>query len=73
MGSVVLDMAEMLDEWGREFIGEMRRRTDLCRFNRFTEAWWDKPQSESFREILPISRTAFSSNPQLQQNPGYDK
>jgi hypothetical protein len=73
MGNVTLDMEEMLDEWGREFIGEMRRRTDLCRFGRFTEAWWDKPQSESFREILPISRTVLSANPQLKQNPGYDE
>lgn len=71
-GNVTLDMNEMLDEWGREFLGEFRRRTDLCRFNRFTEAWWDKPQSESFREILPISRTTLAANPNLKQNPGYD-
>lgn len=70
-GNVALNLDEMLDEWGREFLGEMRRRTDLCRFNKFTSAWWDKPETESYREILPISRKAMGSNPKLRQNPGY--
>lgn len=72
-GTVTLDMNEMLDEWGREFIGELRRRTDLVRFNRFGEAWWDKPANNNpDLEIFPISRTALSANPKLNQNPGYN-
>jgi hypothetical protein len=38
-----LDDQEMLDEWGREFLGENRRRTDLIRWGVFTTGtWWDK-------------------------------
>lgn len=71
-GNVELTMNEMLDEWGREFLGEFRRRTDLCRFGRFDEAWWDKPSKGSdIYDIFPISRTALNGNPLLKQNPGY--
>ncbi|MDP4277828.1 MAG: RagB/SusD family nutrient uptake outer membrane protein, partial [Bacteroidota bacterium] len=72
-GKVKLDMDEMLDEWGREFLGEMRRRTDLCRFNKFSQPWWDKTDTDPNHDILPLSRTALSSNPKLKQNPGYSK
>ena len=30
-GGVTLDEQELLDEWGREFLGEGRRRVDLIR------------------------------------------
>ena len=71
-GSVRLDLDEMLDEWGREFIQEGRRRTDLIRFGRFTEEWWDKPKdADSHCEIYPISREALEQNKYLKQNPGY--
>ena len=72
-GSVKLDLDEMLDEWGREFIQEGRRRTDLIRFGRFQEAWWDKPKdSDTHYEIFPISRQALEQNKHLKQNPGYE-
>jgi len=32
----VLTAQELLDEWGREFLAEKRRRTDLNRFGLFT-------------------------------------
>ncbi len=36
----------MIDEWGIEFLGEGRRRTDLIRWDMFvTEAWWDHNQA----------------------------
>lgn len=71
-GNVVLDMEEMLDEWGREFLGESRRRTDLIRFGRFQEAWWDKPQDpDDHYEIFPFSQTQLEQNEYLRQNPGY--
>jgi hypothetical protein len=72
MGNVTLDMEEMLDEWGREFLGELRRRTDLCRFNRFTEVWWDKTDTDPNHDIMPLSRKVLSADPRLKQNPGYD-
>jgi hypothetical protein len=64
---------EMLDEWGREFIGENRRRTDLIRWGVFnTGTWWDKkPDGDNHTEIFPIGRDILNVNPQLKQNPGY--
>ena len=64
---------EMLDEWGREFIGENRRRTDLIRWGVFnTGTWWDKkPDGDNHTQIFPIGRDILNVNPQLKQNPGY--
>ncbi|WP_080903048.1 RagB/SusD family nutrient uptake outer membrane protein [Parabacteroides sp. Marseille-P3160] len=73
-GKVILTADELLNEWGREFIVESRRRTDLCRWNKFsTGSWWDKqPDADSHTDIFPLSRTVLNSNPALVQNPGYD-
>jgi len=71
-GIVTLDLDEMLDEWGREFLMESHRRTDLIRFGRFQEAWWDKPEdTDKHYELFPISDEALFQNPYLDQNPGY--
>lgn len=71
-GNIVLDEREMLDEWGREFLMEGRRRIDLIRFGRFGEAWWDKPEDpDDHCIIFPLTRTALEQNPYLVQNPGY--
>jgi hypothetical protein len=71
-GSQLTDQ-EMLDEWGREFLGENRRRTDLIRWGVFTTGtWWDKkPDADKHTEIFPIGRDILNANPQLKQNPGY--
>ena len=72
-GSVNLDMNEMLDEWGREFLTEGRRRIDLIRFGRFQDAWWDKAtETDSHTDIWPLTRTTLQSNLNLKQNPGYE-
>lgn len=72
-GSVNLDMNEMLDEWGREFLTEGRRRIDLIRFERFQDAWWDKAtETDSHTDIWPLTRTTLQSNLNLKQNPGYE-
>ncbi len=71
-GLVDLDLDEMLDEWGREFLFEARRRTDLIRFGRFQDAWWDKPaDADKHYEIFPLSSSQMAQNPYLVQNPGY--
>ena len=71
-GNVVLDMEEMLDEWGREFLMEGRRRIDLIRFGRFQEAWWDKAaEPDNHTNLMPLARTVLEQNPYLKQNPGY--
>jgi hypothetical protein len=63
---------ELLDEWGREFIGEGFRRTVLCRFGVYTGEWWDKKkEADNHTNILPFHRNILASNPNLVQNPGY--
>jgi hypothetical protein len=71
-GSQLTDQ-EMLDEWGREFIGENRRRTDLIRWGVFnTGTWWDKqPDANDHTKIFPIGQNTLNVNRQLKQNPGY--
>lgn len=66
-----LTMDEFLDERGREFSHEMKRRQDLIRFGKFVDEWWEKPASESYREIFPIPSPFLTVNPALEQNPGY--
>ncbi len=60
---------EFIDEWGREFLGEHRRRTDLIRWGRFGDAWWDKEQDKTDKEytIFPIPSRILNSNPMLEQ------
>lgn len=74
-GRAELNEKEMLDEWGREFFAEGRRRIDLIRFGKFsTGSWWDKtPDAGRHTEIFPIMRPILNANTQLEQNPGYSK
>ena len=67
-----LDEYRMLDEWGIEFLGEGRRRTDLIRWNKFTtESWWDHEPSSEYLRRFPVPTRAISGNNNLEQNPGY--
>lgn len=72
-GNAKLDMDEMLDEWGREFLFEARRRIDLIRFNKFCQGeWWGKKKHENtYLEIFPIPADVLRANHNLRQNPGY--
>lgn len=71
-GSELTDI-EMLDEWGREFIGEGRRRTDLIRWDMFNKGtWWDKqPDADDHTKIYPIGKNVLNLSPNLKPNPGY--
>jgi hypothetical protein len=71
-GSQLTDQ-EMLDEWGREFVAEGRRRTDLIRWGVFnTGTWWDKaPDADNHTQIYPLGQDVINLSPQLKQNPGY--
>jgi len=72
---------QILDEWGREFYFEGRRRIDLIRFNRFggnTDYIWqwkggvyNGRNFESFRNLFAIPVNDLSVNSNLVQNPGY--
>lgn len=71
-GSQLTDQ-EMLDEWGREFLVEGRRRTDLIRWGVFNKGtWWDKkPDADDHTAIFPIGQDVLNASPNLKQNPGY--
>ncbi|MEM8565950.1 MAG: RagB/SusD family nutrient uptake outer membrane protein [Bacteroidota bacterium] len=66
-----LDLDEMLAERGRELFSEFTRRTDLIRFGKYNDPWWEKPASDPTRNIFPIPRQQLDANPNLVQNPGY--
>lgn len=69
----------ILDERARELYWEAFRRTDLIRFNQFTEngVWPWKGNvaagqpTEKFRDLFPIPAKELAANPKLEQNDGY--
>ena len=78
------DEDRMLSEWGLEFLDEgHRRRTDLRRFDKFTQGqWWffgratetgyDLPDKRDRKyEWFPVPERALAANPGLTQNPAY--
>ena len=76
--SINLDM--LIDEWGREFYMEARRRSDLVRFNLFTGSKyiWDFKGGVSTGtsvdkrfNVYPIPATDLSNNPNMTPTPGY--
>ena len=72
-GSAHLDMKEMLNEWGREFFAEGRRRVDLIRFGKFLDSWWDKDADpDNHTLIFPLHPDILGANKHLVQNPGYE-
>lgn len=79
-GFTAFDLDWMLNEWGKEFLGEgRRRRTDLRRFDKFTQGqWWFFGRAENYPatrdrkyEWFPLPQSAISVNPGLVQNPNY--
>lgn len=74
-GRAQLTESELLDEWGREFFAESRRRIDLIRFGKFnTGVWWDKSaDADNHTEIFPLTRQILNANPKLEQNAGYGR
>lgn len=66
-----LDNYRMIDEWGIEFLGEGRRRTDLIRWGMFlSEEWWDhKPSNDRSRLVFPVPTTAIAGNNKLAEEP----
>jgi hypothetical protein len=69
---------EFVREWGREFIGERRRRIDLVRWGMFGKAWWAKADDSTFtdgkeRTYFPIPQRQLNANPNLKQTtPGWE-
>lgn len=61
----------ILDERLFELMDEAKRRADLIRHGKWTDAWYAKEQREPYRVLLPIPQTQLDANPLLEQNPGY--
>lgn len=64
---------EFVDELGREFLGERHRRTDLVRWGRFGNEWWDKTADTKDKSIFPIPTRALNANPLLVPNEGNEQ
>lgn len=66
-----LDEEGLLAERGRELYWEGWRRNDQIRFNKFLQAWAEKPAGNATKLLFPIPSLALATNPNLAQNPGY--
>jgi hypothetical protein len=69
----------IIDERSRELYWEAHRRTDLIRFDQFSDngiwQWKGGVQqgatTEAFRDLMPLPATDLGINTNLEQNPGY--
>ena len=75
-----VDEQTLIDEWGREFFMEGRRRSDLVRFGLFTGSkylWSFKGGAEkgagipAYYDVYPIPDNEIKNNPNMNQNPKY--
>ena len=74
-----LTLAFIRDERARELLWEGHRRTDLIRYDLFTQngVWTWKggtkagKTTEAFRNLYPLPASELLANPNLTQNPGY--
>ncbi|MCA6405041.1 MAG: RagB/SusD family nutrient uptake outer membrane protein, partial [Cytophagales bacterium] len=69
LGALTAD--DLLAERGREMFAEGYRRSDLIRFGKYNNAWWEKPTSVASKNIFPIPQGQILVNTKLVQNPGY--
>ena len=70
LASITAD--EFSDELGREMFMESSRRTNLIRFGKWGDPWWEKTNSDAHRTVFPIPQAAIdASSGSLTQNSGY--
>ena len=74
----VFSLADIEDEWSREFGFEGRRRMDMVRFGDFTgvrRIWIGGTAAggtlSDYRNIFPLPSSDLIANPNLKQNQGY--
>lgn len=68
-----LNLEKIYNERGYEFYWDgPSRRNDMVRFNRYSEARYEKPASEAYKILLPIPISAREANSNLDQNPEYE-
>lgn len=66
-----VDMDALLAERLFELAGEAKRRQDLIRHGKYTQAWFAKTATEAHKVLMPIPQPQIDANPLLQQNSGY--
>jgi hypothetical protein len=74
LGGIMLIKAEASFEMRErlfEVTYEAKRRQDLIRHGRFTQAWSFKQQGAPHLVLMPIPQPQLDANPLLVQNPGY--
>src|SRR5690606_18585029 len=57
---------EFVDELSREYLGERHRGTDLARWGRVGDGWWDQAPDGQDMTVFPIPSGALSANPLLE-------
>ena len=68
-----LTLEKIYNERGYEFYWDgPSRRNDMVRFNRYCEARYEKPASETYKILLPIPLSALEANSELKQNEKYE-
>ncbi|WP_071145820.1 RagB/SusD family nutrient uptake outer membrane protein [Bacteroides ihuae] len=68
-----LNLEKIYNERGYEFYWDgPSRRNDMVRFNRYSEARYEKPASETSRILFPIPISAREANSNLDQNSEYE-
>jgi len=56
---------DILSERKKELFWEAHIRTDLIRYGKFLDAWWEKDQSTADRLNFPVPKWAIDANPNL--------
>lgn len=67
-----IDEETLLNERGYEFYWEGWRRHDQIRFGTFLDSWTGKEASDPYRVVFPIPQKAMDTNPNFEQNSGYE-
>jgi len=66
-----VDRGAILRERLLELTAEAKRRQDLIRHGRYTQAWSFKQAGGPRLVLMPIPQSQLAANPMLVQNPGY--
>ena len=71
LGAMTETLDELFDERGREMFMEQTRRQDLIRFNKWSDAWWEKAANASGdHPVMPIPQAAIDTG-NFTQNSQY--
>lgn len=67
-----VDLENIYQERRFELAWELYSRQDMIRFGKFSEPGYLRPETTpDYRKIFPIPYSAWQTNPNLTQNPGY--